>query len=232
MNPQQQRSLPWLLRCEEHELAPAREILGLVRAAAVARNPADIDRLGTLVRRSEAEHGMHVTLIMHPRDDHETMVTMVVDDSLVPEDHDVDPLSVYRMASDLLERALHARRIGTERFESPHTTDEISLQVSRMASRSGLHGRIEDLRADHARATPLGTGGLHVLIEGGTIDSELEEPWCTPGAVVVSVLSAGHPRNNRTLLRLAAEGWAHDVEVPDALGRLRLEAEASGRNAR
>ena len=174
---------------------------------------------------------MHVTLIMHPRDEDQVLVSAIVDESLIPENHHDDPLAVYRMVRDLLDHALHARRIGVERAESPHSADEILLQVCRMASGSDLHGRIEGLTIDHARATPLGTGGLHVLIEGGTIDSALDEPWCLPGAVVVSHLLAGHPDNRRRTLRLAAEGWSHDVDVPDAIGRLRLEADVSARDA-
>jgi len=229
VTPEGQRSLPWLLRCEEHQLESAARVLTAVRAAAVATRAADLDRLGSLVRRAEAEHGMFITLIMHPRDEDQILVETVVDESLLPADHEDDPLPLYRLVGDLLGRALEAPRLGSEVFEDPQGAAAVALQVARMASRSDLHGPIEDLKADHVRATPLRTGGLHVLIEGGTIDSEFEEPWCVPGAVVVCVTHGGHPSNRRTVLRLAAEGWMHDVDVPDALGRLRLEADVSAR---
>ena len=229
MTPVEQSDLPWLLTCTDDAMEAARIVLTHLDKG---RRTTDLDgrrRFSYAIGDPVNENGASIEIMSRLDEKELVSFTTIMSKDLIPDLECRGDRHMFGFVHDLLEQAIGSPRIphSEERLD-PVTSERVDLAAARMALAAGMTDHTIGLVADNVDATPLGTGGLHLVRSTRNIASDHTDEWCVPGAVelVVTRTLPTATTKGRIVMRMSAEGWLHMIRVPDVMGMMRLEADA------
>jgi hypothetical protein len=229
MTPVEQSRLPWLLTCTDDAMEAARTVLTHLDTGRRADTAHDLQRISYNQCRADNEHGISIEVVSKLDESELVSFTTVVSEDLLPKREIMRNVEMLGFVHDLLETLLRSPRIAPvpDEFDA-RDQDRMRLAVARMAFRAEPPQKTPQVIADHMAATPLGTGGLHLVSERGSVASTTTSEWCVPGPVELGMVRtmATDDAKGRIVMRMTAKGSLHMMRLPDVMETMRLEADA------
>lgn len=230
MTPLEQSHLPWLVTAKPSEIEAAAFARDVVEGQYDIIKSGNISDARFSAEIIEDSHDRNLRFIHNDEHGNTTFIQVMFSIDLHQqalagwESHEqlARQTSQITLMRTLMYKALSAPIIAAPAM--PGKDDHLLMAVNTLWDQTPHLDAGHLVKAEINQATPLGTGGLHILDDEATYGTDRSPRWCKPGAINVSALRTIKDDRSRTVVTIQAETCSYLVNLPTALERLRLEA--------